>query len=82
MGVKTWSLILGHEHRLCSRKGSCECLEPRLRTEQEAAEKLYSVELHDYYYCLSPVKENEIGMACGLHWREMRCETLREFGNP
>lgn len=82
MGVRTWSLI--HTHRLCSRKGSCEYLEPRLRTDLEAAEERYSVHLiittiitTDYYYCLSPVKENEIARACGMHWREMRCETLR-----
>jgi hypothetical protein len=53
-----------------------------LRTELEAAEERYSVELHVYYYCLSPVKENEIARAFGMHWREMRCEALREFGNP
>ena len=82
MGVKTWCLILGHECRLCSRKGCWEYLEPKLRTEEEASEKLYSVELHDSYYRLSPVKKSEIGRACGMHWREMRCETLREFGNP
>jgi len=63
-------------------KDPANILELRLRTELEAAEERYSVERHDYYYCLSPVKENEIARACVMHWREMRCENLREFGNP